>query len=181
MLNRQKKIVVTGLTKGILVALGVGATIGVALAFPGLGILYRAYKKQQWEKAKNRGILRATVKRLERQELVSWAERGGELQLTLTDKGRKRLLQYDVDALKVDDTKRWDGLWRVVVFDVPEGERHARELFRKKIRELGLSQLQKSVFVCRFPCKDEIDFLSHALEVHRYVHYILAKEISYIK
>lgn len=180
-LYSRRKVAVRGLTKGVLMTLAAGAAIGVALTFPGLGIIYRQYKKSQWEKAKNRGILRATIKRLERQELVSWVEVNGELRLTLTDKGRKRVLQYNIDTLKVDDTKRWDGLWRVIIFDIPEGKKVAREMFREKLRELGLSQLQKSVFICRFECKNEVDFLAHAFEVRDYIRYILAKEISDIK
>lgn len=173
--------VATGLTKGILIGLGAGVVVGAALVFPGIGILYKAFKKEQWEKARRRGILRATIKRLERQEFVSWAEKDGEVRLTLTDKGKKRVLQYNIDDLKVDDTKKWDGVWRVVVFDIPEGKRLARNLFREKLRQMGLTPLQRSVFICRFPCKDEIDFLTHAFEIHPFVHYIVAKEISYIK
>lgn len=181
MANSREKALATGLTKGILVALGAGAVIGVALMFPGLGWVYKEFKKKQWEKAKNRGILRATIKRLERQELVSWAEQNGKLRLTLTDNGKKKVLQYDMDKLKVDDTKRWDGLWRIVIFDIPEGKKANRELFRKKLKQLGLERLQRSVFVCRFECKDQVDFLSQAFEVAPFVHYIVAKDISGLK
>lgn len=177
----SQKGIATGLTKGILVGIGAGTVIGGALVFPGIGWIYKEFKKKQWEKAKNRGILRATIKRLEKQQLISWAEKDGELRLTLTDRGKKRVLQYNIDDLAVDDTKRWDGLWRVIIFDIPEGKKAAREMFRNKLRSIGLHQLQKSVFVCRFECKNEIDFLSHALEVGDHVQYILAKEISGLK
>ena len=174
-------VAVSGLTKGVLIILGAGAVIGAALVFPGIGILYKAFKKEQWEKARRRGILRATIKRLERQKLVSWAEKNNETRLILTDKGKKKVLQYNIDGLKVNDTKKWDGLWRVVVFDIPEGKRLVRNQFREKLKQMGLVPLQRSVFICRFSCKDEIDFLTHAFEIHPFVHYIVAKEVSYIK
>lgn len=177
----RKKVIVSGLTKGILTALGAGAVISVAFIFPHLGWLYKEFKKRQWEEAKRRGILKATIKRLEKQKLISWGEENGKLRLTLTDKGKKRVLQYNIDTLKINDKQKWDGLWRVIIFDIPENKKAGRELFREKLKQLGLQHLQKSVFVSRLECKDEIDFLSHALEVAPHVQYILAKEIPDIE
>lgn len=178
MVNKRPKMVVTGLTKGILIALGAGTVIGVALMFPHIGWLYKEFKREQWKEARRRGILKATIKRLERQELVSWKEENGELRLTLTDKGKKRILQYNIDTLKIDEKQKWDGLWRVIIFDIPESKKVAREIFREKLKKLGFQRLQKSVFVSRFECKNEIDFLRYAFEIAPYVQYILAKEIS---
>lgn len=161
--------------------LGTGVVIGVALAFPAAGLLYREFKKKQWQDAKKRGILRSTIKRLEKQKLISWKEKDGELQLTLEEKGKKRMLQYKVDQLAIKETNRWDGLFRIVTFDIPEDKRMAREMFRKKLIELGFQKLQKSVFIIRFPCKDEIDFLRHSLEIVPYVLYIVAKDISSVE
>lgn len=178
MVGGREKIIASGITKGVLIALGAGAIIGVALMFPGLGWLYKEFKKKQWEETKRRGILRATIKRLEKQELVSWMEKDGELRLTLTDKGKKKILQYNIDDLKVNDKQKWDRLWRVVIFDIPENKKVGREAFRARLKQLGLQRLQRSVFVSRFECKDEVDFLSQALEVAPFVHYIIAKDIS---
>ena len=173
----RKNISTTGLTEKLLAALYGGAAIGLALVFPHIGVVYREFKKEQWEEARRRGILRATIKRLERQSLISWGEVDGETRLTLTDGGKKKVLQFKMDNLQINKPKKWDGVWRVVVFDIPETKRLARIIFRKKLRELEFTQLQKSVFVSRYQCKDEIDFLRHVLEISRYVHYIVATEI----
>ena len=177
----KKGVVIEGLTKALLMTLGTGVVIGVALAFPHAGLLYREFKKKQWEDARRRGLLRSTIKRLEKQELISWKETDGELQLLLEEKGKKRVLQYKIDQLAIRETTRWDGLFRIVTFDIPENRRIARESFRKKLIELGFQKLQKSVFVIRFPCKDEIDFLRHSLEIAPYVLYIIAKNISSVE
>lgn len=166
-----------GLTKALLMALGAGAVIGVALLFPGAGWIYREFKKEQWEKAKKRGQLLSAIKRLEKQELVSWAEKDGEVALTLTESGKKKTLQYNIDTMKIKKPDKWDGLWRVIVFDIPEDMRLARNMFRDKLKDWGFYRLQKSVFIYPFECKDEIDFLRHNLEITPHVQYILAKEI----
>lgn len=179
--RRREGAVIGGLTKTLLLTVGAGVVIGTALVFPGAGFLYREFKKQQWEDAKKRGVLRSTIKRLEKQKLISWKEKDGELQLTLEEKGRKRILQYEMDTLTLKNTGKWDGLWRVVIFDIPEDKRNAREFFREKLKDLGFQQLQKSVFITRLECKDEIDFLRHSLEVAPHVSYILAKDVSSIE
>lgn len=180
--NSRQKVIISGLTKAILLTLGAGAVISVALLFPGLGFVYKELKRQQWEKAKKRGVLRATIRRLEKQQLVLWKEVDGELRLTLEEAGKKKILQYQIETLRLRETARgWDGFWRVIIFDVPESQRAARDLLRKKLKELGFYQLQKSVFLTRYECKDEIDFLRHALEIAPHVLYIQAKDISGIE
>lgn len=164
-------------TKTILSALGVGAVVGVALLFPGAGFVYKEFKKEEWERLRKKGRLRFAIKRLEKQELVSWTEKNGETTLSLTDNGKKKLLQYKLEQLQIKKPDKWDGLWRIVVFDIPEEKKVTREIFRKKLKELGFYQLQKSVFVYPHECKDEIDFLRHNLEIAPFAKYILAKDI----
>lgn len=167
-----------GLTKIVLMSLGAGAIIGTALIFPGVGYLYKEFKKEQWEKAKRRGRLKDTIRRLETQKFISWKEKDGDLILTLTEKGKKKALKFNIDEMKIKIPNKWDGIFRVVVFDIPERNRDARNIFRKKLKDLGFYQMQKSVFVHRFECREEIDFLRHELGVAPFVNYIVAKEIS---
>lgn len=163
----------------LLVTISTGAVITLALTFPGIGFLYKEWRKAKWEAIKRRGRLLSTIKRLEKQELVSWNEnKRGEVQLTLTDKGKRKILQYKIDDLRIKKLKEWDGFWRVVTFDIPEKKRLAREVLREKLKAMGMQRLHRSVFISRFECKDEIDFLRHALEIDSCVNYILAKEIS---
>src|SRR3989344_4593151 len=54
---------------------------------------------------------------------------------------------------------RWDKLWRLVIFDIPEEERTGRMALAAKLKELGFYPLQKSVFIHPYECKDEIDFI----------------------
>jgi len=47
----------------------------------------------------------------------------------------------------------------VLIFDVEENYRIKREALRGKIKELGLYQLQKSVWVCPYEFKKEMSIL----------------------
>ena len=81
------------------------------------------------------------------------------------------------DLPGIKKTPTWDGLFRVIIFDIPENRKGIREIFRKKLKELEFQQLQKSVFVSPYECRNEIDFLKNVYEIVPYVSYILATDI----
>jgi len=64
-----------------------------------------------------------------------------------------------IDSLEIKKPKKWDGKWRIVVFDIIEMKKIHREAFRGKLKELGFRPLQKSVWIHPFNCKDEINLL----------------------
>ncbi len=181
MVEKRETVTSRGLTKGLLALLAGGAAIGTALVFPAAGIIYKEFKKQKWEEARRRGVLGSTIKRLEKQSVVAWKEVGGEVRLFLTENGKKKNLQFSIDNLQIKKAKKWDKLWRIIIFDIPEAKKQAREIFRRKLKDLEFEQLQKSVFVSRHECKNEIDFLRHALGIAPFVNYVVAKEISGIE
>lgn len=79
-----------------------------------------------------------------------------ELVFRLTDKGKDRALW---ENLKNAD-KNWDGKWRIVVWDVPEKRRQARDLLRYKLKQLGFTQWQKSVWATKANCTKPLrDFI----------------------
>lgn len=167
-----------GLTKTLITALGAGGIVVTAIAMPGAGYLYKEIQKKKLLKKQNMRRLKAAIKRLERQQVVSWHETGDHVTLTLTEHGRKKVLQYAIDDLTLQQQDKWDGYFRIVIFDIPEEKKVAREMLRKKLRELGFQKLQKSAFITRLECKNEIDFLRHNLEIAQHVTYILAREVA---
>ena len=74
--------------------------------------------------------------------------------------------------MHIDRPKKWDGIWRMVMFDIPQKRRGARAVFRKKLRDLGFLPYQKSVFVFPFPCEREVRFAAEYLSMQPYVQYI---------
>ena len=54
---------------------------------------------------------------------------------------------------------RWDGKWRVVIWDVPEKRRELRDRLRATLTRIGFVHIQHSVWVCPWPCRDEIEWL----------------------
>lgn len=72
-------------------------------------------------------------------------EKGGKIYIRITSEGKKTI-QRDFPMLSLQKRK-WDGRWRIIMFDVEEVNKKVRNRLRRKLRELGFGMLQKSVFI----------------------------------
>jgi hypothetical protein len=139
------------LAKEILLMIAVGLAIPAAILMPSIPIalkpLLRALTKRF--KLKKSAQFVRSVTYLKRRRLVSIAEKDGQQILTLSEDGKKRLLQYDLDNIAIKKPRKWDGYWRLVLFDIPEKQKIGREALRGKLNQLGFYQLQKSCFILR--------------------------------
>ncbi len=99
---------------------------------------------------------------------------------TLTEKGAGVLLKFDIDDIKLADfdARKWDNIWRVLIFDIPEPTRAIRNLFRAKLQEFGFYTLQKSVYVTPRPCEKEMAELARALNISDKILILEAKKLG---
>ena len=82
-----------------------------------------------------------------------------QIYISLTEKGKKKAGWMQIDALKVKKDKKWDGKWRIIIFDISQLKKVQANAFRGKLKELGFQLLQKSVWIIPYKCKDEVDLL----------------------
>ena len=97
----------------------------------------------------------------------------------LTQKGEQRILKYKIDDLVLPKRKRWDAIWRVVIFDIPETKRSARNALGRKLKQLGFYTFQKSVYVFPHPCLEEIEVIVSYFNIQKYTHYLEARSINH--
>jgi hypothetical protein len=123
--------------------------------------------------------LNNAIRRLYRSKLVDIKEtQDGKTILVLSEEGKKRMLIYNLETLKLKRQDRWDGHWRIIIFDIPERLKYEREWLSRKLKEIGMYQLQKSVYVYPFECKNELDFIIEYFGLRPYVRFGLLKEID---
>ncbi len=119
--------------------------------------------------------LRRTLRRFERSGLVERvsSERTA-WKYQLTKKGKEVLKKRAVETIKIMKPPRWDRKWRIVVFDIPENLRRTRDVFRKKLRDLGFRYVNLSVWVSPYECQVEINAIVEYFKIGKYVRYIRA-------
>lgn len=109
---------------------------------------------------------------------ATWTERGGKKYLRLTPAGRKALAFEQAKITLRNQKKKWDGRWRMVVFDVPERRSRIRVRLRAVMREIGFVRLQDSVWVYPYDCEDFIALLKAELKIGKDVLYAIADTIE---
>ena len=102
-----------------------------------------------------------------------------KLILELTKKGK--ILAKRVMGFKKVLDKEWDGKYRMVIFDIPEKQRQHRNWLRRELYFLEYEQLQKSVFISKYPLTPEIIKEIKRRDIDEGVNYILADKIYDIK
>lgn len=152
-------------TKDTLQILAVSGVVISALAIPNIAIAY-GYLHKKWQRYK-RGDIGRIVKRLHKQELVKIGEVNGQTIIELSDRGKLKLLQYNFADLNLK--KKRDGKIRMVIFDIPNKKKQARDMFRSKLKELGFIKIQESVFLTPYICQKELEFIVNYLEIADYV------------
>src|SRR3989344_1654315 len=168
-------------TKMILKVLAAGGFVVLAITMPKVAVHFGKIilrHQQQGRKRYDNKKITELLQRLRRKGVIILKEKGdGNFVIELTQKGRKKVEEINIEEMEIMKQKIWDKKWRIVIFDIPETRKLARNALRSKMKELKFYQLQKSVFVCPYPCEKEILFLCEFFEVFKFVDIIIAEKI----
>ncbi|MFC1751729.1 hypothetical protein ACFLY5_01120 [Patescibacteria group bacterium] len=167
---KYKKTFRSPTRKKILLLLQAGFVMGLTPSPRAHGYIIKSLGKE-WKKI-DRDYLKRCVREFNNEKLVNYQqEPDGTIKVVLTKKGQQYALRHKVDEIEIKKSEIWDKKWRMVIFDIPEKRRKARNALRSKLRELGFVELQKSVLVYPYPCEDEIEFIVEFFKIRWYVRY----------
>lgn len=99
-------------------------------------------------------------------------------QVELTNKGKEKVKLYLAQNFKYEYPDEWDKKWRIIIFDIPNKRKNARDILRFRLKSMGCIQIQKSVYVFPFDCKEVIDFIKNLYDISPYTQYIIAESIE---
>ena len=167
------------LAKNLLRAIATIGVVAIASTSPYFLLnLLRAIPGESVDKKKER-VLTRTLSYLRDKKFVAIEEKEEKIILVLSDKGKRKVQEYDFDEMTLPRKRRWDGQWHLVIFDIPHKKKGAREALREKFRDLGMVMLQKSVWVWPYECRNEIHLIQAMFELNgNEVNYIVADYIE---
>ena len=106
------------------------------------------YKKPKLKKE----TIRTNLYRLKKQGLI---EKDSKQKIyCLTDDGKKFIANIKNRYLILK--KPWDGKLRLVIFDIPEKKKRWRESIRQELILMQFQQLQKSVYIGKYPVPESL-------------------------
>ncbi len=176
-MERKRKIThekIGKIGEAILLGVAGAGAISILILFPGMAHLIAPFiKKKSFRKRDIQKNLDSLVRSgLLKMQIGSQ----GKMKLELTRKGKwEAFLRY-----KSQDTvkDKWDGIWRVVIFDVPISKNKIRRELRRAMLLFGFKMLQQSVWVYPHACDDFITLLKTNLGVSNDVLYMKVRHIE---
>lgn len=109
------------------------------------GYVPARYKKSSYATAVSQMLSVGDIKRI--------TDKNGQVHLELTSTGSKHVKRR---FSLFNTSKKWDGLFMVVVFDIPESKRKTRNDLRSKLYSLGFGMLQQSVWISPYHFEDDL-------------------------
>ncbi len=164
--NRERLNLAKDILLGIALAGGVVMLLAIA---PGLGAILGPATKKYHRRSLESARIKRNLKKLVKEGLIGHSEQNGKTKLYLTKAGKQKVLEYEVDSMTIPKQTPWDGKYRFVMFDIPEKQRLSRNVFRKKLVDLGFKKIQHSIWYHKYPCSDQIEFLINLYQVEKYV------------
>ena len=123
------------------------------------GWIPKKYKRHNYYQLLSRSLKAQIIEKIEKE---------GEIYIRITSGGIKAI-KRDFPMLGFQD-KPWDRKWRIVMFDIKEVNRLARDSLRRKLKELGFGILQKSVFISPHDIINDLSEFLRVLGLRDYVY-----------
>ncbi len=162
--------------KIILTTVATAGLLSIAVLAPNALQAFAPFLKKHKKKYNLKNYLNQKTRKLIKEGLLQVKVQDGKQFVSLTGKGERRLLYYQAMERK---KRKWDGKWRVVIFDVWENVRSKRDLLRYEIKNFGLVQLQRSVWIYPYNCAEFIELLKTDLSFGKNIRYMVVEKLDH--
>jgi DNA-binding transcriptional regulator PaaX len=160
----------------ILSVLKAAGIIFLSLAAPNIFFALKDFNPKL-NKYNSRRIKRS-IDNLQDNNYLLMERKNGFVKLRLTKKGQEKANVNNIKEFGIKKPKKWDGKWRIIIFDVPERYGKKRTGFREDLRVLGFVCVQKSVWAHPYHCQEEVLALAKYHRIERCLVYFTAEKIS---
>jgi DNA-binding transcriptional regulator PaaX len=132
---------------------------------------------REWKRL-NKKELREGINYLYRLSFIEKENiKDNSIKIFLTEKGKLMALNYLLAGIR-DKNQIWDKKWRMVAFDIPEKYRKGRDALRQKLKKVGFCELQKSVLITPYDCKEEIKELVKFFKLGKYIRFGILESVD---
>lgn len=170
--NIRKTKINTAIIGTLAIAGGLTITVMAPNVLGALGRLSAKNRSQQIQ-----GMNRSLLRLIER-GYIRTSGSGNHQKVELTEKGEQFAAHIVDGKLIPSKPKRWDGKWRILIFDIPERKRRVRDQTRITLLGIGFYRLQDSVWVYPYDCEDFILLFKTDFDINKELIYIIADYIE---
>ncbi len=95
--------------------------------------------------------LTRSIKNLIESGCVEMVQSDNKSYLKLTKKGRNKLNSIKLEGGGALVSTVWDGLWRIIILDIPEERKSEREALRYLLKKADFTCIKNTVWISPFP------------------------------
>jgi len=171
-ITNSRELLIAILVGGGVVAVASLAPAALAMAIP----IAKIFKNEDITDKKQKN----TLAYLKKAGYISIESQKGTVKIKLTNKGKQKARKNYIKAsINMPTRGKWDKKWRIIMFDIPDKHRIKRDTLRTFIKKFDMYQLQKSVWIYPFDCREQIDFLNNFLDLNNSeLRYLTVKDIG---
>ena len=173
--HSAKRTRITKLQKAVLSGVATAGILSIALLAPN-AIRYLRPLMKKMDRSRQNSIQRARHLLVDKKLLAYIPNKPGFLQMT--DKGNALMARLNNTNYPLKKPKRWDGKWRVLIFDITEKRRRTRVQLRLTLQSFGFIRLQDSVWVYPYPCEELVTLLKADLKIGYALLYLIVEEME---
>ena len=178
-MKKNPKFISEKLSFGKLILSGVKDYLYIGNCLPGSKVLYKPFL--EWLFLENKLELRQhyyvhhLLKKFIVDKLIKLSKDG---HLVLTDIGKQKLLNFKFSDFSIEKPKKWDGKFRVIIFDIKVSKNRERTAVRRQLIVWGFLRLQNGVWVHPFECFEVVSLLKEHFGVKSEVVYMTVESIE---
>ena len=129
------------------------------------GFVPQRYKRRNFYASVSYGLKTGNIERIRKNK---------KPYLRLTGQGQKKIVR-DFPLFQLQE-RRWDGMWRMIAYDIKEIRRSQRNRLREKLYQLGFRQFQKSIYLSPHPFEEEMNDFLKTLRLEEKAWVVLCKK-----
>ena len=96
----------------------------------------------------------------------------------ITSKGEQKIKKFYAGEAVLKKPTRWDGKWRLVIYDLKEKRKFLRDRLRITLASFGFVRLQNSVWVYPYDCEDLIILVKADFKIGKEVLYLIVDRVE---
>ncbi len=164
-----QKIILSGIAAAGLLSVAVLAPNALpALKFFGVE------PKTKWQKYN----INRSIKKLKSRGFICFEANKRGIFARLTKKGEEKLKKFELLGYKLKKPKKWDGKWRMLIFDIKEKRKQTRDRIRLTLKRIGFLRLQDSVWVYPYDCEDFVTLMKANFKIGLDLLYLVVDTIE---
>ena len=165
MMKQYKKEIIKLTAKEVL-----SSIFDLALPFFESHSLYRVSARKYREQSDyDHSDFKERIWYLKKQGLIEDFIEGKEKFIEITPNGLSKLRRLKNHEIKIERPTKWDGKWRMIIYDVPKKHDNERGYFREDLIKNNFQKIQESVYVHPFECADAVHELASRLNISEHV------------